>query len=219
MIMIRVNLPKSVAVDEAWRKWRLDRSPPTETAYDEALAAWKAIDTDRGVGRPASGDRPLGSTDRAQAVRTRRQKAAEQWVKTIPLIQQLRRAVEMNNGPSITRIAGALVQATEVAFKDLCIVHVRPDQETVGIAGSQNGQPILIVVAKSIVEDHFNRRALTAKEANLIVDRNLQSFGRIAAAKYEGGDYRLLAYGGAIIPCIELVFADIEASGEMMSDR
>jgi hypothetical protein len=210
---------KSIAVDNAWRKWRVARSPQTEAAYDEALAAWKATDPNRGVGRPASGDRPLASSDRAQAVRARRQRSAEEWEKAVPLIQQLRRAVEMNNGPSITRIAGALVKATHVTFRDLCIAHVRPAQDVAGIAGNHESGPVLIVVARNAVEDHFRRRSLSPKETNLLVDRNLQVFGRIAAVKFERGDYRALAHAGAIVPCIELALADIEASGEMMSDR
>lgn len=207
------------AVDEAWRRWRLVRTPQAETAYDDAIAQWKAAELERRAGRPTSGDRSLGSSDRAQAVRGRRQRMAAQWEKTVPLLQQLRRAVEMNNGPSIARIAGALVKVSPVAFKDLCIVHVRPDQDAVAIFGSHDGKPILVTIAKSAVEDHFRRRHLTVKETNLLVDRNIQAFGRIAAAKFERGDYRMIARAGAIVPCIDLDRADLEASGEMMVDR
>lgn len=206
------------AVDEAWRQFKQSRTPPSEVAYDRALEAWKASGAIRTVGRPRGGDQSLGSSARANAARARQKESAAKWDKVASLVQQLRRAVDMNNGPAITRLAATLVQATRLAVKDLRIVHVRPDQEVVGLGGVHDKQPILGLVARARLEDHF-RRKMTTKEANLLVDRNIEAFGRIVAAKYERGDCRSTARAGAVVPCVEITLADIEASGEMMSER
>jgi hypothetical protein len=133
-------------------------------------------------------------------------------------VQQLRRAVDMNNGPAITRLAATLVQATRLAVKDLRIVHVRPDRDVVGLSGVHDKQPILGLIAKTHLEDHL-RRKMTAKEANHLVDRNIAAFGRIVAAKYERGECRSTARAGAVVPCVEITRTDVEASGEMMFER
>lgn len=124
----------------------------------------------------------------------------------------------MNNGPAIARIAATLVQATRLAVKELRIVHLRPDQDVVGLSGVHDKQPVLGVIARTHLEDHFRRR-MTAKEANQAVDRNIEAFGRIVAAKVERGDCRSVARAGDVVPCVEITRADIEASGEMMSER
>ena len=208
----------AAAVDEAWRQFKQARTPQAEVVYDRALEAWKSSGANRPVGRPRGGDQSLGSSARATAARARQKESATKWDKVAPLIQQLRRAVDMNNGPAITRIAATLVQATRLAVKDLRIVHVRPDRDVVGLAGVHDKQPILGLIAKAHLEDHFRRR-MTAKQANQLVDRNIEEFGRIIAVKYERGDCHSTARAGVVVPCVEIVLADIEASGEMMSER
>lgn len=161
-------------VDEAWRRWKEDRTPQTEAVYDRAYESWKELGSGRSVGRPASGDQTaLTSTERAQAARARQQQSASKWERVAPIVQQIWRAVEASEEASILRLAKSLATETTVQLKDFSVIHAQPDSDVVVLHCWHDKQMVLAFISKMHLEDHFRRDRLTGKEANLVVDRNL----------------------------------------------
>ena len=78
---------------------------------------------------------------------------------------------------------------------------------------------VLVFVPRAALEDYFHRGGVKGKAANLVVDRNLQAFERIACAKYERGEHRPYARAGSTLRRIDITYEDIQASGEELSDR
>jgi hypothetical protein len=62
------------------------------------------------------------------------------------------------------------------------------------------------------------REHLSGKKANLVVDRNLDTFARIMSAKYERGEYRPYSRLGSTLPSVDITLEDIAASGETLTD-
>ena len=206
-------------VDEAWRRWKEDRTPQTEAVYDRAYESWKELGSGRSVGRPASGDQTaLTSTERAQAARARQQQSASKWERVAPIVQQIRRAVEASEEASILRLAKSLATETTVQLKDFSVIHAQPDSDVVVLHCWHDKQMVLAFISKMHLEDHFRRDRLTGKEANLVVDRNLDSFARIISAKYERGEYRPYSRFGSTLPRVDINLQDIEMSGETLTD-
>jgi hypothetical protein len=207
------------AVDEAWRRWKEDPNRQTEAAYDRAYGSWKELGSGRGVGRPPSGDQTtLTSTERAQAARARQQQSAARWERVAPVIQRIRRALEASDEAAILRLAKSLAQETAVSLKDFSVIHAQPDSEVVVLHCWHDKQMVLAFIPKMHLEDALRRDRLTGKEANLVVDRNLEAFARIISAKYERGEYRPYSRFGSTLPRIDINLEDIEASGETLTD-
>ena len=209
----------TAAVDAAWQRWKQDPSTTNEAAYDDAYENWKQHGGDRGVGRPRSGDQSsLTSSERAQAVRLRQQQSASRWEKVAPLIQELRRAVEVDDSLSISRIANSLVKETAMVLTGFQVVHAQPDSDLVVLHGWHGREMVLAFIPKLHLEDHFRRQRLSGKQANLVVDRNLEAFARIISAKYERGEHRPYSRFGSTLPSVAITLEDIEASGETLTD-
>jgi len=207
------------AVDAAWQRWKQNPSTPNEAAYDDAYENWKRHGGARGVGRPPSGDQSsLTSSERAQAVRLRQQQSAARWEKVAPLIQELRRAVDADDGLSISRIVNSLVKETAMVLTGFQVIHAQPDCDLVVLHGWHKQEMVLAFIPKIHLEDHFRRQRLSGKEANLVVDRNLEAFARIISAKYERGEYRPYSRFGSTLPSVHITLDDIEASGETLTD-
>jgi hypothetical protein len=207
------------AVDNAWRTWKSDPSDKNEAAYDRAYARWKKLGGGRGAGRPPSGDQTaLTSTERAQATRTRQQQSAARWERVAPVIQQIRRATEAGEDTTVLALARALIKETAVLLKDFAVIHAQPDSGIVVLHCWHNKQMVLAFIAKAHLEDHFRRDSLSGKQANLVVDRNLDAFARIVSAKYERGEYRPYSRFGSTLPCVDINLQDIETSGETLTD-
>jgi hypothetical protein len=210
----------TAAVDDAWRRWKEYPNSETEAAYDRAYENWKKFGNRRSVGRPPSGDDSgLTSTERAREARARQQQSATRWEKVAPLIQRMRRAVEVGDGGEVSRIAVALVKETEMVLRNVNVVHAQPDGEFVVLHGWHDRQMVLAFIATEHLDDYFrSREHLSGKRANLVVDRNLEAFARIMSAKYERGEYRPYSRFGSTLPSVDITLEDIVASGETLTD-
>jgi hypothetical protein len=62
------------------------------------------------------------------------------------------------------------------------------------------------------------RAKLTGKEANLVVDRNLDAFASIISTKYERGEYRPYSRFGSTLPRVDITSEEVEAIRETLSD-
>lgn len=218
--MDATNLHKAtLAVDEAWQQWKQTPNATTEAAYDRAYHSWKRLGGERSVGRPPSGDQTsLTSTERAQAARARQQASAARWEKVAPLIQQLRRAVDGNDTATITSIAKSLVKETEMVLSNLQVVHAQPDSDFVVLNGWLGREMVLAFIPTVHLDDYFRRSHLSGKQANLLVDRNLDAFARIISAKFERGAHRPYSRFGSTLPRVDITLEDLESSGETMTD-
>ena len=210
----------TAAVDRAWQQWKQRACPGTEAEYDRAYEDWKRLGGSRGVGRPASGDQSaLTSSERAREARARQQQSAARWEQVAPLIQQLRRAIDSGDAEAISRIAQALAKQTEMMLTNFRVVHAQPDSDFVVLHGWHTRRMVLAFIPTVHLDDHFRRRQrLTGKEANLLVDRNLEAFARVISAKYERGEYRPYSRFGSTLPRIDITLGDIEQSGERFTD-
>ncbi len=207
------------AVDEAWRRWKENPNPQTEAAYDHAYASWKELGSGRGVGRPVSGDQaPLTSTERAQAARARQQQSAAKWERVAPIIQHIRRAVEASDDATILGLAKSLVKETTVSLKDFSVIHAQPDTDVVVLHCWHDRQMVLAFIPKIHLEDALRRDRLTGKEANLVVDRNLDAFVGIISAKYERGEYRPYSRFGSTMPRVDVMSEEVEAIRGSLTD-
>jgi hypothetical protein len=210
----------TAAVDNAWRRWKEYPNSETEAAYDRAYENWKKFGSRRSVGRPPSGDDSgLTSTERAREARARQQQSASRWEKVAPVIQRMRRAVEVGDSAEVFRIAVALVKETEMVLRNVNVVHAQPDGEFVVLHGWHDRQMVLAFIATEHLDDYFRRSEhLSGKKANLVVDRNLDAFARIMSAKYERGEYRPYSRFGSTLPSVDITLDDIAASGETLTD-
>jgi hypothetical protein len=207
------------AVDEAWRHWKEDPNPQTEAAYDRAYESWKELGSGRSVGRPASGDQTaLTSTERAHAARARQQQSADRWERVAPIVQHIRRAVEARDDPAILGLAKSLAKETAVLLKNFSVIHAQPDMDVVVLNCWHDRQMVLAFIPKIHLEDALRRDRLTGKQANLVVDRNLDVFAGIISAKYERGEYRPYSRFGSTLPRVDIDLEDIDMSGETLTD-
>lgn len=212
----------TAAVDRAWQAWKQDPSPENEAAYDRAHEHWKnlgqAAAANRGVGRPASGDTAaLTSSERSQAARQRQAQSATRWEKVAPFIQTLRRSLDVGDNHAVVDIAKNLVKETEMLLSNLQVVHAQPDDDFVVLNGFDGAKMVLAFIPVIHLDDHFRERHLSGKQANLLVDANLDAFARIISNKYERGEHRPYSRFGSTLPRVDLTREDMEESGEKFS--
>ena len=105
-----------------------------------------------------------------------------------------------------------------MVLSDLQVIHAQPDSDFVVLNGWHGRQMVLAFVPTIHLDDHFRRRHLSGKQANLLVDRNLDAFARIISAKYERGEHRPYSRFGSTLPRVDITLEDIESSGESMTD-
>jgi NADH dehydrogenase/NADH:ubiquinone oxidoreductase subunit G len=207
------------AVDQAWRRWKENRNPETEAAYDQSYANWKQLAPDRGVGRPASVEQtPLTSTERAVWARSRQQQSASKWEKVAPVIQQIRRAAEAADDATILGLAKSLAKETAVALANFSVVHAQPDSDVVVLHCWHGGQMVLAFIPKTHVEDALRRDRLSGKQANLVVDRNLDVFAELVSEKYERGEYRPYSRFGSTLLRVDITSEEVEATRHRLTD-
>lgn len=208
------------AVDEAWQRLKENQNAETEAAYDRAHAIWKELGAGRSVGRPASGDEtPLTSTERAQAVRARQQQSAAKWEKVAPAIQDIRRAAEVNDDASILRLAKSLAKETAVLLKNFSVIHAQPNLDVVVLNSWHDRQMVLASIPKKHLVDALGRDSLTGKQANLVVDRNLEVFADIISAKYERGEWRPYSRFGSTLPRVDVTSEEVEAVRDKLTSN
>ena len=207
------------AVDDAWRRWKNMPSAENEAGYDRAYGRWKGLGAARGVGRPPSGDTAsLTSTERAQAGRLRQQQSAARWEKVVPYIQQIRHAVEASDDAAALSLAKSMIKETPVMLKNFSVIHAQPDSDAVVVHCWQGDQKILAFIRTLHLDDYFSfEKHLPGKDANLLVDRNLNAFIRIISAKFERGEHRPYSRFGSTLPRVDITLGDIETSGETLT--
>lgn len=205
-------------VDAAWQRMKAQPSPETETAYDDAHSRWKGLRGNRSVGRPRSGDQSLTSSARANAARAKQHAAATRWETAAPLIQKLRAAFDTNDSAAIIEAAKELARGTATTLRGFKVVHAQPDSDFVVLHAWHGQQMVLTFIPTMHLEDYFRCRRLSGKQANLLVDLNLDAFARIISGKYERGGYRTYSRYGSTLPRIDISLEDIETSSEILSD-
>ena len=212
----------AAAVDEAWQRVKHDATPEAREAFDLAYARWEELcpAIARGAGRKVSGDdhQPMTSSQRAQAARARQQQSAARWEMVAPLIQQLRKAIEVGDAATTLNLATALAKETAMTLKEFTVVHAQPDSDFVVLHARHGRQLVLAFIPTMHLEDHFRLRRLSGKQANLLVDRNIDALARIVSAKFERGEYRAYARFGSTLPRVDITLEDIETSGETLTD-
>ena len=72
--------------------------------------------------------------------------------------------------------------------------------------------------SRRALDDHLQRPGLKGKAANLLVDRNIEAFGRIINEKNERGEHRPYARCGSTLCRVDVEADDIKTSGEEPSD-
>ena len=209
----------TVAVDEAWNRLKAQPTAENEKAYDEAHNNWKRLGGARGVGRPASSDRnALSSSQRAHATRIRQQRSAEKWEKVAPIIQGLRDAITRGNNELVIAKAEEITKVTEMRLSEFNVIHAQPDGDFVVLHAFHGNEMVLTFIPKMHLEDHLRSSRLSAKQANAIVERNIDAFARIISEKYERGEYRSFSRSGSTLPRVDITLSDIENSGELITD-
>jgi hypothetical protein len=209
------------AVDEAWRRLKEKPNAQTEAAYDSAYTSWKKLapDRDRGAGRPTSVEQtPLTSAERAVWTRTRQQQSASRWEKVAPAIQQIRRAAEEGNDAAILQVAKFIAKETKMLLQDFSVIHAQPDSDVVVLHCWQDRQMVLAFIPKIHLEGALRRDRLSGKEANLVVDRNLNVFAELVSEKYERGEYRPYARFGSTLPRVDITSEEVEAIRHKLTD-
>ena len=68
-------------------------------------------------------------------------------------------------------------------LKDFSVIHAQPNSDVVVLYCWHDKQTVLASIPTVHLEVYFRRERLTGKEANLVVDRNLDSFARIISAR------------------------------------
>jgi hypothetical protein len=111
-----------------------------------------------------------------------------------------------------------LVKETEMILQHVQVIHAQPDSDYVVLNALHGRQMVLAFIAVIHLDDHFRRRHMSGREANLVVDRNIDAFARIISAKYERGEYRPYSRFGSTLPRVDITLDDIEASGEELTD-
>lgn len=208
----------TAAVDRAWEQLKQHPTERNIVSYDRAYEEWRHLGAGRGVGRPPSGDQVLSSTERAREARARQQQSAERWEKVAPSIQRLRRALQAGDTTAVENIARALVKETEMALHHVQVIHAQPDSDYVVLNAVHGKQMVLAFIEVIHLDDHFRRRHMSGREANLVVDRNIEVFASIMSAKYERGEYRPYSRFGSTLPRVDITLDDIETSGEKFTD-
>ena len=88
------------------------------------------------------------------------------------------------------------------------------------VLNAMHGKQMVLAFIEVIhLDDHFRRRHMSGREANLVVDRNIEAFARIMSAKYERGEYRPYSRFGSTLPRVDITLHDIDASGEKLTDE
>ena len=103
----------------------------------------------------------------------------------------LRRALEVGDKSAVINTAKALVKETEMLLSNLNVVHAQPDDDFLVVLNGFDGAKMVLAFIPVIhLDDLFRVRHLSGKQANVLVDANLEAFARIISNKYERGDHR-----------------------------
>ncbi len=105
-----------------------------------------------------------------------------------------------------------------MALSNVEVIHAQPDSDFVVLHGWNGADMVLAFIPTVHLDDYFRRRHLNGKQANLLVDRNVDAFARIISSKFERGEHRPYSRFGSTLPRVDLTLEDLETSGETMTD-
>jgi hypothetical protein len=78
---------------------------------------------------------------------------------------------------------------------------------------------VLAVVTRKAVDDYFHQSRLTNSQRNLLVESNIEQFGRVISTKYAANDLGTYhGTGGQSFAIVTVTEADIRNSGEVLND-
>jgi hypothetical protein len=87
-----------------------------------------------------------------------------------------RAPLDANDKAAVLSLARSLVKETTVILKDFSVIHAQPNSDVVVLYCWHDKQTVLASIPTVHLEVYFRRERLTGKEANLVVERNLDSF-------------------------------------------
>jgi hypothetical protein len=114
--------------------------------------------------------------------------------------------------------ARALTEETAVKLHDFQVIHAQPDPYCAVVQAWDGRDMVLAFISREALSDHFHRTGLRGPDLSLLVDRNIEAFGRIISDKYERGDHRPYSRAGSTLRRVDITLDDIEASGEELTD-
>lgn len=80
-------------------------------------------------------------------------------------------------------------------------------------------QIVLVFISREAIDDYFHKTALTPKDRNLLIARNLDKLIPVIADKYRSGEVTTyIGPGGQRFPQIDLSLTDLEQASEKLSD-
>ena len=107
-----------------------------------------------------------------------------------------------------------------MSLTGLAVVHARSDgvEHSVDaplIHCHDGNKLVLAFVSRTALADYFRLpKRPSMQESNLLVDRNLDAFGRIVRAKYDTGERSIYDAYGQSIPRVDVTLEDMQHSGE-----
>ena len=110
-----------------------------------------------------------------------------------------------------------------MALSDFAVVHARTDGEAHTVDAPlihcfDGRQLVLAFVERTALADYFRMaRRPGMRLSNLIVDRNLEAFARIVAAKYSNGQVGAYSGYGQTFPRLDVTLEDMQQSGEQFT--
>jgi hypothetical protein len=87
-----------------------------------------------------------------------------------------RAPLDANDKAAVLSLARSLVKDATVILKDFSVIHAQPNSDVVVLYCWHDKQTVLASIPTVHLKVYFRRERLTGKEANLVVDRNLDSF-------------------------------------------
>ena len=80
-------------------------------------------------------------------------------------------------------------------------------------------QMVLLFIAREVIDDYFRRSALSPRDRNLLIDRNLQNLIPVITGKYNRGEIGTYeGFGGQEFPQVDLSLADLRQASEKLTD-
>ena len=78
---------------------------------------------------------------------------------------------------------------------------------------------VLAFISREAIDDYFRRTALSPRDRNLLIDRNLENLIPVIVGKYDRGEVgEYVGTGGQRFPQVDLSLADLESAPDKLTD-
>jgi hypothetical protein len=78
---------------------------------------------------------------------------------------------------------------------------------------------VLVFIPREAIDDYFRRTALSPRDRNLFIDRNLENLIPVIVGKYDRGEVgEYIGIGGQRFPQVDLSLGDLENAPEKLTD-